>query len=237
MTVNNGVVVFSDGVTSYYHDFDSVNILGYMRSPASSDYIAIGESYVFRSNYAQGSYSAVLYPFRKTNATYSTLINIYNVDGSFLNQFVYNGVGASPDVSLSVLTHAIQVSSLIDGVSKQYSHPVLGREVVGLSEIKGGPVLYFTGSTYLLPGSFESDCSYTFYLNLSSTSSDSGSSDGGSSDPSSPGGVMGSFVAALINPVSAFFSIEFIPGFSFGRIALVAFLLGLLFWFLKAAKS
>ena len=48
--------------------------------------------------------------------------------------------------------------------------------------------------------------------------------------------VISGFVATLLNPVMAFFNVEFIPGFSFGKVALVAFLVGLVFWFLRMSK-
>ena len=56
------------------------------------------------------------------------------------------------------------------------------------------------------------------------------------SDSDSDLGDLTSLFGPIFQAVSAFFSLEFVPGFSFGRIFSIALVVGLLFFFLKFAK-
>lgn len=70
----------------------------------------------------------------------------------------------------------------------------------------------------------------------SSGSDTSGSGDSGSEDPAGVRQILSGFVDFLITPVMSFFNVEFIPGFSFGKVALVAFIFGLMFWLLRVSR-
>ena len=156
-----------------------------------------------------------------TPSAYKTTVNIYDALGvNVLHTFTVSG-DVAPVVSLNVndtgctLSYQDQSTSWSAGNSPFYG--------LALSSGSSGPY-YKPGFTYSLPGGGSSDVTINLYVSESESSAGEASN------------VISGFVSTLINPVMAFFNVEFIPGFSFGKIALVAFLVGLVFWFLRMSK-
>ena len=228
VTVSNGSITLSSGLTTYYHTFDSSSVYGYKLSADADTYIGIGETYIFYPDYASSTYGQVLHPVYRAGAVHTTTVYLYDDSGKLLLYKAFPGEGASPTIPLSVYDHSVIIGSEDDSVQ----HAVLRRKVKGLSTAPGDSVLFSPGSTYYLSGQDEKSTVYTLYL--ITDFSDSGVDDGSGSVATT---IIGSFVSSLITPVMAFFTVEFIPGFSFGRIALFSFVVGLVFWFLKISRS
>lgn len=123
---------------------------------------------------------------------------------------------SSPDVTVTVTDYGC---SLSDGTTTKSWYFKGSGEYSGL---KYNGVEYKIGSSFELYGVNSSGKNYVLYPVVNN--------DGVTQ------GILSGFIDFLIIPVMAFFDVEFIPGFSFGKIALIAFIIGLVFWFLKASK-
>ena len=155
---------------------------------------------------------------------FTTTINIYNNAGNqLMYSFAIAADGQSPRVTVAVSSAGISFSTpdtepvWFSGVYETFTglalqpHATVPAVVLGQTIAIGG-------------GQHNSvlDLFYTFDASL-----------GGDEEVSR---TLAAFVDFLIDPVLVFFETEFVPGFSFGELAVVAFLLGLLFWFLRVFK-
>lgn len=184
----------------------------------AEDQIVSSEFYAwFTSNFCRIGDDSV-------SPTYSTTINIYDASGLVLQRcYKFSGLVA-PGVAFLVTETGCQIYG--DGLT--YTWVSLVDEFYGFSLTENSEyAVYKPGQYYTLPGGSAMDLIFNLY-EVSEDPVNSGSHD--------VQAVLSGFAASFITPVMAFFNTEFIPGFSFGKMALVAFLFGLLFWLLKVSK-
>lgn len=157
--------------------------------------------------------------------SYFTTVNIYDSTGLvLLHSIKFNGSDGAPVSTLTVTHDGCTISC--GQLSTTWTAGDSAFSGFAMSAASGVPI-YQPGSSYTLPGGEKSDLVINLYVVKD---------DGSAGDAGEAGAVLSGFADFLIKPVMAFFNVEFIPGFSFGKIALVAFLLGLVFWFLKVSK-
>lgn len=113
--------------------------------------------------------------------------------------------------------------------------PILPRKVNGVIIYEGR---FFQGNrsdnvVYLYPV-------YSLSSGVGGAGDGSGDPGGDDYDPSlDPAGIrsiLSRFFSIFVEPVTVFFNAEFIPGFSFSRVALVSLVLGLMFWLLHVTR-
>lgn len=153
---------------------------------------------------------------------YTTTINVYNNDGSqLLGSFSAEGLSKSPNLLLTVRPDGLKVDGP-DGLT--WSWDASGLRLAGFSYSSSSSAadlsVYFSTAV----GKKSANVVCDLYV----VEGDIGTEQAQ--------GVLSGFISFLITPLQAFFAIEFIPGLSFGKIAMFAFLLGLVFWFLKTSK-
>lgn len=153
---------------------------------------------------------------------YTTTINVYNNDGSqLLGSFSAEGLSESPNLLLTVRPDGLKVDGP-DGLT--WSWDASGLRLAGFSYSSSSSAadlsVYFSTAV----GKKSANVVRDLYV----VEGDIGTEQAQ--------GVLSGFISFLITPLQAFFAIEFIPGLSFGKIAMFAFLLGLVFWFFKASK-
>lgn len=183
-----------------------------------------------------------LYQAVQSSDGFATIIVIDGQAFQFTDEDVY------PCVVVSPYSSCVYMGVEGGSISRWYPSPSAGQYFLGFSLYPGSDeVFYPVFSEELTPGySVQGSSSgnvlilYPVYSFVPpSGSGSSGGSDVSGDvvdDPAGVGNVLSGFVDFLIVPVSAFFNVEFIPGFSFGKLALVAFVFGLMFWLLKVTS-
>lgn len=228
LTVTAEGFTLSSGDT--YRYFEAPGIIGYKLDSTAEGYIAVGESVIFTPSHSTSSYAQRLYPVYSSDATYSTTVYVYNNIGELFDSFVFTAVGYAPSLTLTVTAAGL---SLTDGVYTELcdvSHYYGPSNILGFATqptLYDKPVspTYRVGGSYRLLGSADDNSVYYLYAVC-----------GDPDEHSDVKATLKGFVSSFITPVQVFFDTEFIPGFTFGRLGLVAFVLGLLFWFLKSSK-
>lgn len=153
--------------------------------------------------------------------SFSTTINIYDSNGLVLQQSYKFSDAVAPKVTLTVTDTGCKLS--FNGLT--YTWVSLSDAFYGFNLSAHSSVAFYKlGQIYVLPGENYADLTFNLYIVDEEPLADNAQ------------GVFSGFVSFLIAPIQAFFTIEFIPGLSFGKIALFAFVVGLLFWFLKISK-
>ena len=174
----------------------------------------------FTANFTRTGDSTV-YP------VYSATINIYdNAGKTLLQSFSFTDV-SSLEVSLDMTGQICVFRG--NSLSSTWSPNSSLFSGFALAAGSAYPV-FASGFSYKLPIDAFADVPVTLNLYVTSGSMPS---DDVSEDVQT---ILSGFIATFVAPVMLFFSVEFIPGFSFGKLCLFAFCFGLLFWFLKIVR-
>lgn len=155
----------------------------------------------------------------QVDPVFTSTVNVYNSAGTQLLHTVSFTGTVAPSASLYVSENGCTISYSGESSSWTASGDFFG---FNLSPSKSF-AYYQSGHTYSLPGGSTSDIVVDLYVVDTESSSEVQD-------------IFSGMANFLVSPLMVFFNLEFIPGISFGKISLFAFVLGLVFWFLKAAK-
>ena len=162
------------------------------------------------------------------SVNYTSTVNVYDLTGSIL-LFTWSesGSGSCPSFRLVPSNIGLSVSGAASNDSWLYSG---SGSVAGYSLSPGSTSLAVrSGSPFTSGGYSGQNYVLNLYLVLQTDISTG-------SDDQSVSVIFSGIADFIITPLMAFFNVEFIPGFSFSRIAMLTFVLGLVWWFLKVSK-
>lgn len=169
------------------------------------------------------------------------------IDG---RSFEFSGGDSYPVVRLGVGSSKVAFGLGDTVVNYWYPTPLGGQSFLGFSTSSDCTVVDYPVNEVNSPAlsdpviqfcdiSFsQSNSVLTLYpvYSYSSSGGSGGSGSGSVDDPAGVGTILSRFAQFLVSPLMVFFNAEFIPGFSFGKLALVAFCFGLVFWLLRVSS-
>lgn len=163
--------------------------------------------------------------------SFTSTVNVYDLTGStLLFTWSESGSGSCPSFRLVTSNIGLSISGAASNDSWLYS---------GSGSIAGFSLSPVSTTLALRSGSSFSSGGYSgqdYVLNLYLVRQEDLPSSPSGSGEESVAQIFSGIANFLIMPLMAFFNVQFIPGFSFGGLAVIAFLFGLLFWFLKSSK-
>lgn len=245
--ISTGVLLTFDGSTRVY-SFSGVGIfqgLSFSASGAAS--FVPGETYELAAgDHVLYSVSGhVIDPDQPPSADLFTAIIV--IDG---RSFEFSGGDSYPVVRLGVGSSKVVFGLGDTVVNYWYPTPLGGQSFLGFSTSSDCTVVDYPVNEVNSPAlsdpviqfcdiSFsQSNSVLTLYpvYSYSSSGGSGGSGSGSVDDPAGVGTILSRFAQFLVSPLMVFFNAEFIPGFSFGKLALVAFCFGLVFWLLRVSS-
>lgn len=245
--ISTGVLLTFDGSTRVY-SFSGVGIfqgLSFFASGAAS--FVPGETYeLVAGDHVLYSVSGhVIDPDHPptTDPFTATIV----IDG---RSFEFSGGDSYPVVRLGVGSSKVAFGLGDTVVNYWYPTPLGGQSFLGFSTSSDCTVVDYPVNEVNSPAlsdpviqfcdiSFsQSNSVLTLYpvYSYSSSGGSGGSGSGSVDDPAGVGTILSRFAQFLVSPLMVFFNAEFIPGFSFGKLALVAFCFGLVFWLLRVSS-
>lgn len=245
--LSDGAVMSYGNQTLYYIYPGSDTFLGLGASPTGAAVFVPGGTFPL----AAGDY--VLYPVSDhvkdpdQPPSVDPFTAIIVIDG---RSFEFSGGDSYPVVRLGVGSSKVAFGLGDTVVNYWYPTPLGGQSFLGFSTSSDCTVVDYPVNEVNSPAlsdpviqfcdiSFsQSNSVLTLYpvYSYSSSGGSGGSGSGSVDDPAGVGTILSRFAQFLVSPLMVFFNAEFIPGFSFGKLALVAFCFGLVFWLLRVSS-